>query len=282
MRIHQSMRDADDPQQTIPADRELIAQYLLLYEMSVQFGQDLSNQLKLDRSAFLLTVMLKKLKNDELIAIQDRADVWLQQQAPELRTPAASRSVLFAHLGQHVIQSMMTGAVVAIVLMTLALCVGLGSVRYGLISLVPNVLPAIVVYGFWGLWVKEVNMAAAVTFTISLGIVVDDTVHFLTKYKTARQQGDSAEAAIRYATTSAGTALITTTCVLAGAMLILGQSSFGINSSIAMMMVPILVVALSLDLLFLPALLMLVDKSPTQSVAAQASQWLPLPKDNNA
>lgn len=259
-RINQNMHENDPDWKRVPDTREEAAQYSLLYEMSQQYGQDLSTQLTIDHSALLMTVLLRNLNNEELIALQQRADLWLQQQAPELQTPATGRAVMFAHLGQHIIHSMMGGAVIALALMTLMLCIGLGSVKYGLISLIPNTMPALVVYGFWGLFIGEINMAAAVTFTISLGIVVDDTVHFLSKYQRARKHGDSTEASIRYAFNTAGTAMLTTTCVLVGSMLILGQSSFGINSTIAMMMVPILTTALVLDFTLLPALLLMLNR----------------------
>ena len=259
-RINQNMHDNDPLWKRIPDTREEAAQYSLLYEMSQQYGQDLSTQLTIDHSALLMTVLLRNLNNEALIALQERADQWLQEQAPELQTPATGRAVMLAHLGQHIIHSMMGGAVIALVLMTLMLCIGLGSVKYGLISLIPNTMPALVVYGFWGLFIGEINMAAAVTFTISLGIVVDDTVHFLSKYQRAQKRGDSTEDSIRYAFSTAGTAMLTTTCVLVGSMLILGQSSFGINSTIAMMMVPILTTALVLDFTLLPALLLMLNR----------------------
>ena len=259
-RIHQNMHDNHPDWHRIPDTQAAAAQYSLLYEMSLQYGQDLSTQLTIDRSALLMTVLLKTLNNDALIALQTRADDWLLENAPELRTPATGRAVMLAHLGQHIIHSMMGGAVVALVLMTIMLCIGLRSLKYGLISLIPNTLPALVVYGFWGVLIGEINMAAAVTFTISLGIVVDDTVHFLSKYLRAQKRGESAEASVRYAINTAGTAMLTTTCVLVGSMLILGQSSFGINSTIAMMMVPILGTALVLDLTLLPALLLLFNR----------------------
>ena len=259
-RINQNMHENDPLWKRIPDTREEAAQYSLLYEMSQQYGQDLSTQLTIDHSALLMTVLLRNLNNEALIALQERAEQWLQEQAPELQTPATGRAVMLAHLGQHIIHSMMGGAVIALVLMTLMLCIGLGSVKYGLISLIPNTMPALVVYGFWGLFIGEINMAAAVTFTISLGIVVDDTVHFLSKYLRAQKRGDSTEDSIRYAFSTAGTAMLTTTCVLVGSMLILGQSSFGINSTIAMMMVPILTTALVLDFTLLPALLLMLNR----------------------
>ncbi|MDF1761894.1 MAG: MMPL family transporter [Oleibacter sp.] len=260
MRINQNMHDNNPEWKRIPDSRQEAAQYSLLYEMSLQYGQDLSTQITIDHSALLMTVLLKKLNNEQLIAVQDRTNNWLQANAPELQTPATGRAVMFAHVGQHIIHSMMGGAVIAMVLMTLMLCIGLRSIKYGLISLIPNALPAIIVYGFWGLFVGEVNMAAAVTFTISLGIVVDDTVHFLSKFLRARERGESTEEGIRYAISTAGTAMLTTTCVLVGSMLILGQSNFGINATIAMMMVPILSTALVLDFTLLPALLLMLNR----------------------
>ena len=166
---------------------------------------------------------------------------------------------MFSHLGFQVISSMIKGSLTALALITVVLVIGLRSFRYGLLSLIPNIFPAAVIYGLWGLLVGEINQAAAVTFSVSLGIVVDDTVHILSKYMSARKKGEDVEQAIEYAFTTAGTAMIITSITLTSGLLVLSQSVFGINAIIGSMVAPIVLFALLIDFMFLPSILYYID-----------------------
>jgi len=126
------------------------------------------------------------------------------------------------------------------------------------------------VYGLWGLLVGEINQAAAVTFSVSLGIIVDDTVHILSKYINRLKQGDSPEAALHYTFTTTGTALIITSVVLSAGLVILAQSTFGINATIGAMVAPIIVFALVVDFFFLPALLIFFDRKKENASSSTA------------
>jgi hypothetical protein len=260
-RLNQNMHN-DDPQwYRLPDDRSLIAQYILLYEMSLPFGLDLNNQINVDKSSLLLRVRVKDQKAKELIALNQRAQDWLEQNAPELSTTGASVSIMFAHIGQRNIESMLKGSLMALVLITLTLIIALKSVRYGLLSLLPNAFPAGMAFGIWGIFVAEVNLAVSVIFAITLGIVVDDTVHFISKYLHARKDlGHDAKESIMYSFRMVGKAIITTTVVLSSGFFVLAFSSFDVNSSMGLMVGITIVIALIWDFLFLPAMLVKLDK----------------------
>lgn len=258
-RLNQDMHNGDPSWYKIPDSKELASQYLLLYELSLQGGQDLNDLINNDRSRLKLTVFFKPVKNSQLIELETRIDNWLEQELPSLKASGASQSLMFAHLGNQVINSMIEGSIFALALITVVLIIGLRSLRYGLLSLIPNAIPAVITYGLWGLLVGEMNQAAAVTFSVSLGIVVDDTVHIMSKYLRAKKQGYSTEQALEYAFTTAGTALVITSLVITAGLLLLSQSVFGINAIMGKMVAPIIVIALIIDFFFLPALLMLVD-----------------------
>ncbi|PCI44095.1 MAG: RND transporter [Moraxellaceae bacterium] len=258
-KINQNMHQGNPQWYRIPENRELAGQYMFLYELSLQPGQDLNDQLDIDRSELKLTVVTGKLGNQDFIALEQRADRWLKQNLPELNFVAGGQSVMFAHLGFQVISSMIKGSLTALALITVVLIIGLRSFRYGLLSLIPNIFPAAVIYGLWGLLVGEINQAAAVTFSVSLGIVVDDTVHILSKYISARKKGQDVEQAIEYAFTTAGTAMIITSITLTSGLLVLSQSVFGINAIIGSMVAPIVMFALLIDFMFLPSILYYFD-----------------------
>ena len=258
-KINQNMHQGNPQWYKIPESRELAGQYMFLYELSLQPGQDLNDQLDIDRSELKLTVVTGRLDNQDFIALEQRAHRWLKQNQPELNFVAGGQSVMFAHLGFQVISSMIKGSLTALALITVILVIGLRSFRYGLLSLIPNIFPAAVIYGLWGLLVGEINQAAAVTFSVSLGIVVDDTVHILSKYISARKKGQDVEQAIEYAFTTAGTAMIITSITLTSGLLVLSQSVFGINAIIGSMVAPIVVLALLVDFMFLPSILYYFD-----------------------
>ena len=264
-RLNRNMHGDDPAYYRLPDDRELIAQYILLYELSLPMGLDLNNQLTFDKSASKFSVQLSNLNSREIIEIEERAQAWLSRNAPAIQAHGSSVSLMFAHIGQNNIVAMMRGSALALVLIAITLIIALRSWRFGLLSLLPNAFPASISFGLWGVFVGQVNLAVAAVFSITLGIVVDNTVHFFSKYLRARQElGQSTEDAIRYAFTTVGAALAVTTVALAVGFLILAQSTFDVNASMGMMTAMTIIIALVFDLLFLPGLLMRFDRAPAK------------------
>jgi predicted RND superfamily exporter protein len=259
-RLNQNMHNNDPAWHRLPERRDLTAQYILLYEMSLPYGLDLNNQIDSNKSSLRLTVRIKDQKAQEIIDIDLRAQAWLEENAPELVAHGTSLSIMFANIGQRNIESMLTGSIIALILVTLTLTISLRSLRYGLISLIPNAFPAGIAFGLWGIFVGQVNLAVAVIFAITLGIVVDDTVHFITKYLHAKEHYKAnAQKAIMYAFSRVGKPIITTTIVLSAGFFVLAFSSFDVNASMGLMVGITIIIALVWDFLFLPALLIKVD-----------------------
>lgn len=256
-RLNRNLHDDDAEWHRIPDSRELASQYLLLYELSLPYGLDLNTQLNLDKSALRVDIRVRKQKPHEVVALEARISEWLATKLPDIdATPGSSVSIMFAHMGQRNIDSMLIGNVVAIVLITLILIIALKSVRYGLISILPNALPALVTVGLWGYLSGELNLAVALIFVITLGIVVDDSVHFISKYLRARRdKGLSPDEAVRYAFANVGNALVITSIVLASGFMVLAQSHFQVNAIMGLLVAITIAVALAFDLLFLPPLL---------------------------
>ena len=167
---------------------------------------------------------------------------------------------MFANIGQRNIKSMLVGTTVALVFISFILVFALRSVKIGLISLIPNLVPAAMGFGLWAVLVGEVGLALSIVTGMTLGIVVDDTVHFLSKYLRARrEQGLAAQDAVRYAFRRVGRALFTTSVVLVIGFLVLSQSSFRLNSGMGMLTAIVISFALLADFFLLPALLMKLD-----------------------
>ncbi|MBQ4812250.1 MMPL family transporter [Pseudoalteromonas luteoviolacea] len=259
-RLNKNMHNDDERYHTLPQDQALAAQYLLLYEMSLPYGLDLNNQLNLDKSSLKLQLTIDNLGSKEMVELENRLRVWFEQNAPQYSVMISSPTLMFAHIGERNMQSMLQSLPMALLLISVLLVFSLRSLRLGLISLIPNMIPAIIGFGIWGLYSGEINLGLSVVVTLTLGIVVDDTVHFLSKYQNARRLGQSAEQAIRYAFITVGRALVVTSAVLVAGFALLGTSDFRLNSDMGQLSALVIFIALLVDFILLPCILLWFDK----------------------
>lgn len=262
-RLNKNMHGDDEAYYSLPQARELAAQYLLLYEMSLPYGLDLNNQINVDKSSIKMVLTVANLGSVELVDLENRIYQWFAEHAPQYQVVASSPSLMFAHIGETNMASMLSTLPITLVLISALLIFALRSVRLGLISLMPNIAPAVIGFGLWALISGEINLGLSVVVTLTLGIVVDDAVHFLSKYQRARREGQTAEQAVRYAFHTVGRALWITTVVLVAGFSVLAMSSFRLNADMGQLSAIVIFIALVVDFLFLPTLLMLFDKKRT-------------------
>jgi predicted RND superfamily exporter protein len=257
-RLNRTLHGDDPAWSRLPDRAALVAQYLLLYELSVPFGLDLSDRIAVDRSGTRVSVTLVNIDNRGLRLLVERADDWLARNAPpSMRRRPVGAPVLFAEIASRNIELMLLGTGLAVVLIALALAVALRSVRAGLLSLVPNCVPAVTAFGVWALVVGEVGLALSVVTAMTLGIVVDDTVHFMSAYLSRRRTTSATPAqAVRFVFARVGPALLHTSVVLAAGFVILGMSAFQVNQALGQLTALIIVLALIADFTLLPALLL--------------------------
>ena len=263
-RLNKNMNGDDPSYYRIPEDGALAAQYLLVYELSLPFGSDLNNRIDIAKSATRLTAMAHGgLTAREQRDFDARAQAWLQTNAPDLATPATGFTITFAHLSQRNIESMLQATILAMAGISIILLLVLRSWRLGLISLIPNYVPAAMSFGAWGYLVGQVGLAGSVMTAIAFGIVVDDTTHFLTKYRRVRNEGRSSADAIRATFQATGRALWTTTAILVAGFLVFASSGFEVSWTLGVLVAITLVLALVADFLLLPPLLMAFDRRKT-------------------
>ncbi len=261
-RLNKNMHSDDPAWYKLPDERNLAAQYLLLYEMSLPYGLDLNNQIDVGKSASKIAVTLKTLSTNEILALEQRTSDWLQRNVPQLGEAATGPTVMFAHLGKRNIHSMLIGTTVALVMISLVLILFFRSFKFGIISLLPNLLPAAAAFGIWGLFVGQVGIALSVVTGMTLGIVVDDTVHFMSKYLRARREKHmNAKEAVHYAFNSVGIALLVTSVVLIAGFMIMAQSHFQLNAGMGLLTSILIALALVIDLMMLPPLLIKLEEN---------------------
>ncbi|MEM9783460.1 MAG: outer membrane lipoprotein-sorting protein [Pseudomonadota bacterium] len=270
-RLTMNMNDDDPSFYRLPETEEAASQYLFLYELSLGYGQDLTDQINVQRSAMRATVSVNRATTAEMRDLTLRAGEWVAANAPLIQaaweaehpdrpqvTPTGVVHV-FNLISYRDVRAMLSGTAIALVLISGIIMLSLRSLRVGLISLVPNLVPAAMAFGLWGFLVGNVTLAIAVVLAATLGIVVDDTVHFLSKYHAARRKGASPEDAVRHAFLRVGNALLITTVGLVAGFAILATSGFAVNGDMAKLTAITITVALIADFLLLPSLLIWLD-----------------------
>jgi hypothetical protein len=270
-RLNRNMHGDDESYYRIPGDRELSAQYLLLYELSLPYGLDLNDRINVDKSATRVTATISRATTAETKQFFADVDAWMNDNWPAyMRTEPTSAAVMFTYISERNLQNMIAGTILAVVAIAIIMMFALRSVQLGLLSLVPNGLPILTTFGAWALLVGEVGFSVATVASISLGIIVDDTVHLLSKYVRARdERGLTVEDSIRYAFHNVGTAIIVNTVILTAGFLVMTTSAFKMNVDLGLMTVLAIAFALILDFLFLPALLLLGKRDREPRAAGQ-------------
>lgn len=271
-RLNRNMNGDDPAFDRLPEARDLAAQYILLFEMSLPYGLDLNNQINVDKSSTRIVATLENITTSELRVLDRNAEAWLTQRFAEGEVADSTGPfVLFAYISERNIEAMLSGTLFAFILISLILGLSLRSVKLGLISLAPNLFPAFMAFGVWAIVVGEVGLASSVVTATALGIIVDDTVHFLSKYRRARRQyGHDATEAVRYAFHTVGTALWVMTVILIAGFGVLALSAFEINASMGLLTALALAIALVVDFLLLPPLLIALDRGGSRAAPAAA------------
>ncbi|MFK7941526.1 MAG: outer membrane lipoprotein-sorting protein, partial [Paracoccaceae bacterium] len=289
-RLNMNMHADDPAYMRLPETRDEASQFLFLYELSLGYGMDLTDQIDIDRELMRMSVFMPGVNTTQMRALTQRAGEWLAENAPIIHgswvkdyaalhpgepvanvTPTGIVHV-FNLISERDVKAMLMGTGLAIFFISLIIMAALRDVRMGAISLIPNLIPALMAFGVWGYTAGAVTLAIAVVLAATLGIVVDDTVHFLSKYTRARREGKSPEDAVRYTFRSVGMALFVTTIGLVAGFAVLAQSGFAVNGDMAKLTGITITLALIADFLLLPALLIWLDKRrPSMNTAATAA-----------
>ena len=266
-RLNQSFHNDDPEYYRIPDDKELISQYLLMYEMSLPLGLDLTERISMDKRKSLVTATLPAQDSLTNMALDQRIWQWQQQNLPQqLQTETASLTTIWSYLVVTSLGSSIEGSAIALTLISFLLLFMLRSIKLGIISLVPNILPAVFGFGFWYLYSGNIGVGLMCVSIITIGIVVDDTVHFLAKYQKALKETENVEAAIRATFKQVGPALFVTTVVLASGFSVMAFSGISLNSGMGLTTSIILVAAFLLDVILLPALLLVFDDKARRKI----------------
>ena len=258
-RLNQNFNNDNDSFYKIPTSELEAAQYLFLYELSLGYGLDLTDQINVNKSALRVTTNVANATTKEFLNLDKRIQGWFAENAPELMTKSTGPSQVFSQISSRDVPAMLKGTGLALIGISFIILLVIRNVKYGLMSLIPNLLPAAMAFGLWGYYTGAVTLAVSIVVAMTLGIVVDDSVHFMLKYAKARKNGKTPEDSVREAFQKVGMALTTTTIGLFLGFCVLAQSGFAVNKDMAQLTAITVVFALVVDYLLLPPVLIWID-----------------------
>lgn len=265
-RLNMNLNGDDPKHYAVGESRRLNAQLLLLYELSVPQGRDLRSQIDVSKSTTLLSVILRGASSSDIQALAAAGEGWLAREAPAMRATGTGLSVAYAHISEANIRMMLLGTFVGLTLISATMFVVLRTPRLALLSLVPNLIPAAMAYGLWGYMAGEVNIAVSVVGSFTFGIIVDDTVHFVSKYFHARRTlRYSPEDATRHSFQAAGAPTVIASVVLISGFVVLCFSGFSISRQMGMLAAITIVLGLLVELFLLPSLLLVFGEKRRRS-----------------
>lgn len=267
-RVNFNMNGDDPAFSVIPDNAELASQYLLVYELSLPQGLDLTDRVDIDKRLTRVTASMVDLSTNETREFLAQAQAWLATNASGFRVDVTGSKVLFSHVADRNIDSMYQGGIYLLTAIFVVLATAFRSLRLGLLSLLSNALPILATFGAWSILVGVVGFSVAAVGAVAMGLVVDYAVHFISKYQTARSQtGLGVAQSIEHAYGTAGVAIASTTLILAAGFAVLATSSFKLNADLGLMTALAIVFAMAINFLLIPAVLRLWDKDGQQQAA---------------
>ena len=242
---------------TVPDDQELVAQYLLLYSLSLPQGMEINDKMDIDERLLRVSAAINLVDTSkDLEQIKWAEDWWNDTQ---YSATINGQTVMFAHMQHDVTATLIQSITIAVIMISIVMLLIFRNWRMLPLFIVPNVLPIALVVGVMGWLDIDIDMGVAIAGAIIIGVAVDDTIHFMVKYIEARKRGDNLHDAMMYVMSYAGSAIIFTTIVLSLAFLVFMFSNFNPNYHFGIVTASALVIAVIVDLVALPALLILVD-----------------------
>ncbi len=271
-KLNKAIHNDDPDHYRLPTDPGAAAQTLLLYEMSLPFGMDMSNQVNIDKSASRVIAILTRLDTMEIREIKERADQWWAENADKadiVPSAGTGETIIFANLTHINIEYMVFGTVFAMVLITLFIAIFLRSVSFAILSIVPNTAPFVVMFGVWGLISAEINTAAANVIAILYGLFVDTTIHLLHEYKRQRSEAFlSVEDAVVAAYRNVMPAITANTAILFSGFMVLNLSPFSMNADLGLLGAIGIICGLVADIVIVPPLIVLFERLRKRAVPA--------------
>lgn len=258
-KLNQSMHNDDPSYFVLPDNRNLIAQYLFLYE-STSPDEDLTDLKDTSERYLRLSVRIKNLPASKTEALLQKINAELTTNYADLNVESTGGLILLHAQNLYIMDGMVQSFGLALIIIAFCFFFLFRSFKYGVMALIPSITPILFTGGILAFLDISLDMGTMIVGAMTIGLAVDDSIHVMNRYLQAKREGKSVKESVHLAMTESGRAVIFTSLVLISGFSVMAFGSFipfiytGIFSGIIMFM------ALVGDLIFLPAVLFLVEK----------------------
>lgn len=247
--IHQAMNDGDPAFYHVPNSRNLISQYMLLYE------SEFETFFNLDYTKLRIAAQIKDIDSRRSAEIEEEINNFIMANAPSgVKAEVTGTAFIALRTNNYLVRNLAGSFFIAFIVVTLLMAILFRSVKMALISVVPNIIPMMMMAAVMGFFQVSLRPSTAMTFAIAFGIAVDDTLHYLTRYRmelSDRHYQKANDATMM----STGVAMMSTTAILVSGFMVLTLSEFTFSIQFGILSSITILAALIGDLTFLPALL---------------------------
>ena len=261
-----------DAKNAIPTERNLVAQYLLLYSMSLPQGRELNDKIDTNERYLRISINTDIVDTSKDIEMIEWIENYFKTRTP-YRATVQGQTAIFAYMQSSVTKTLVYSISLTLVIVAVSMLLIFKNLKLLWIFILPNLAPIVIVGGIMGWLGIHVDIGIAIFSAVILGIAVDDTIHFFSKYFEA-QKRCGFEESIDYVLAHSGNAMILTTIVLSLTFSIFALSDFVPNVHFAIVSVSALNIALAFDLVLLPALLSLISSEDADELSDIKSEMV--------
>lgn len=260
MKMNQVLMGGEKKEYRIPDNQNTVAESLFLYTLGLPQGSNINHLFSHDNRYMRMKITWTVEESKESSALAKEMEEAAQEKFG-LDAKVAGNGPIFLEINDLVVISFFKSMGLALLLVSILLLIIYRDLVISVLSLFPNIIPLCFGSGLMMLMGKYIDIGTSIVCTVCVGIAVDDTIHFISSYKQHRKNGLSAHAAIEKTYAVTGLALVTTTMLL-----VIGFGSFILadfvpNHNFGLLSAFVLVMALITDLIFLPAVIMIFDRS---------------------
>ncbi len=247
--INQAMNDGNSDYYQIPQSREIISQYMLLYE------SEFESFINIDYTKLRIAAQINDIDSRRSAEIENDINKYITSQIPDgLGAEVTGTAFLALRTNNYLVNNLLASFFIALLIITFLMIFLFRSIKIALISILPNIIPMMIMAAVLGFFQIPLRPATAMTFAVAFGIAIDDTLHYLIRYRMelSHQHYRKANDATLLGT---GIAMMSTTAILSAGFLVLTLSEFKPTIEFGMLSVITIIAALISDITFLPALL---------------------------
>ena len=214
-RVNRELHGGDPAADVVPSDPAAVAQELLVFTLGGEGRHELERVLATDQSKAQIDVKLRSMSSDVVLNLIDRADARAQEifAGTGIAVTTTGGGRLFSTLDHYLVTSQLSSFGTAFFTVFAVIFIVFRSARFGFLTIAPNLLPVLTVLGIMGFLDISMNIATVMVASVALGIVDDDTIHFINRYRREIAAGASTDEAISTATVHEGRASLTTAVI---------------------------------------------------------------------